>query len=182
MSLPLLALALFAASARAGGLGMYGFNFPAWQAEQYAGAPAAESLGRLAATGARWVAITPTWYASSRRDSHFTRTAKTPTDESVRAVIRRARALGLSVALKPHVDLPGDLPRSLLQPADGTVWFGEYRAFITHYARLAAEEDCALFVVGTELFLTSGILHKREWERVIREVRAVYPGRLTYAA
>ncbi|MBI4345453.1 MAG: hypothetical protein HY553_01270 [Elusimicrobia bacterium] len=179
----LLALALLAVTRPAEARpSLYGFNFPAWQADQYAHAKTAESLERLARTGARWVSITPTWYAESARDSRIRRGPKTPTDESVRAVIRKARSLGLSVALKPHVDLPGDAPRALLLPSDFSAWFAEYRAFVTHYARIAAEEDCGLFVVGTELFMTSGFLFQAQWLRVIADVKRAYPGRLTYAA
>ena len=55
------------------------------------------------------------------------------------------------------------------------------RKFILHYARIAAEEDVALFCIGTEL---TAATTKREadWRRVIQKVRAEYEGPLVYAA
>lgn len=159
-----------------------GFNFPVWWSDAYSSAGADESLRRLAATGANWIAVTPTWYAASLRDSHIRRSEATPTDESLRHAIRRARSLGLSVMLKPHLDAPGNRPRAFIRPEDSKAWFQEYRAFILHYAGLAEEEGCAMFAVGTELFLTTGLLYKGDWERIIAEVRTRYRGPLTYAA
>src|SRR4051794_21643038 len=80
-----------------------GFNLPCWSADCYSSAGA--SLSQLKATGAGWVALTPTWYQKTAEDSAMARSALTSTDDSLRTAIRAAKGLGLAVALKPHVDL-----------------------------------------------------------------------------
>jgi hypothetical protein len=96
--------------------------------------------------------------------------------------MRAAKAAGLKVALKPHVDAKDVRARSLIHSRDPQRWFAAYRVMMGHYARLAAEERADMLVIGTELFLMSGNAHRAQWERVIKEARAVYPGPMTYAA
>ena len=60
------------------------------------------------------------------------------------------------------------------------LWMASYRRFILHYARMAELEKADLLVVGTEL---GGLtVHRADWRALIREVRTVYSGPLTYAA
>ena len=59
-------------------------------------------------------------------------------------------------------------------------FFRGYRVFILDQARLAEAERATVFAVGTELHKT---LHREaEWRDIIGQVRAVYSGKLTYAA
>lgn len=159
-----------------------GFNFPLWSQDAYASADAQRGLQEIAATGAGWVALTPTLYVQDRRDSTVTAGPETPSDDSLRSAIRAAHARGLRVALKPHVDGRDGGARAWLEPRDPALWFATYRAHLLRYARLAAEERCELFVVGTELSLLTAPQHWKAWRSLIRETRAVYPGPLTYAA
>ena len=174
-------LLLAAGSARASE-SVLGFNLPEWSREGYGGAAQRKQLRELAATGATWVALTPSVYVRDRRDSVVAATENTPSDESIRAAIRAARALGLKVVLKPHVDMLGGGARALIEPRDAALWFSSYRAYILEYARIAREENCSLFVVGTELALLTTPKHWGAWRALIADVRAEYPGPLTYAA
>jgi hypothetical protein len=160
----------------------YGFNMPCWGGDCYAQAPARESLPKIAATGARWVVLTPTCYMRTVESSEVECGALTPTDESLRALAREAKVRGLSVALKPHVDCPGVSIRGLYRPSDRARWFASYRAMMRRYARLASEERLDLLVVGTELASLATIADQPEWTALIAETRAVFPGPLTFAA
>ncbi len=75
----------------------------------------------------------------------------------------------------------GALISALVQDeAAWAAWFASYTRFITHYAALAQELGVEYFVVGTEL---SGTVQRTDqWRAVVRAVRAVYSGGLTYAA
>lgn len=159
-----------------------GFNYPVWSTDGYAGASAARAMRDLAATGAGWVALTPTLYVKDRGDAEVAATSATASDDSLRAAIRAARAAGLRVALKPHVDIAGGGVRALMNPKDPARWFALYRARLLAYARLAHEERCGLFVVGTELALLTLPQHTATWRALIRDVRSQFPGPLTYAA
>ncbi|MFI5348468.1 MAG: glycoside hydrolase family 113 [Elusimicrobiota bacterium] len=160
----------------------YGFTLPSWWKDSYESAGARKSLSNLAATGANSVALIPTWYMKTGESSTFATTDQSASDESLRLTIRNARSLGLRVVLKPHVNCQDGRATALIRPKDESLWFKNYGDFIQHYARLAQEEKVDLFVVGTELFSMAASDHRREWENIIRGVRGVYAGRITYAA
>lgn len=159
-----------------------GFSFPVWWHDAYGSARAVASFGEMKAMGAGWVVIIPTLYVTDRHGSEVSATQATASDASLRAAIRLARSSGLKVLLKPHVDAPNDGPRAGLSPDDPERWFSTYDAHMIRYARLAAEEKCEMFSVGTELTLLTLPWHTRYWRELIAQTRAVYPGPLTYAA
>lgn len=82
--------------------------------------------------------------------------------------------------LKPFVDPQEDVWRGLIQPTSWSEWFASYRAFITHYARMAQEEGVEQLSLGVEY--VSSEPREAEWRTTIAAVRAVYAGPLTYAA
>ena len=182
MRAALLACLLLSASSSRAADAILGFSFPEWSHDGYGGAASQKSLAELAATGATWVALTPTLYVRDRRDSVVAASANTPSDESLRSAIRAAHALGLKVVLKPHVDALTGGQRAWLEPKDPARWFETYRAYLIGYARMAREERCELFVVGTELALLTTPTHWGAWRGLISGVRAEYAGPLTYAA
>ena len=110
---------------------------------------------------------------------------------SARALAAAGDTLGFEVILKPHLWLGHDGWSGLLgfeTEAEWATWEASYRRFVLHHARLAAEIarfpkeiGSPVFVVGTELGRAA---REREafWRGLIAEVRAVYPGALTYAA
>ncbi|MCR9143644.1 MAG: hypothetical protein NXI24_15455 [bacterium] len=115
----------------------------------------------------------------------------TLTGEDLVREIKAAHASNLKVLLKPHIWVggwSGDDPehqwRSKIDFDDSRrldAWFAEYARFMLPQARLAEEHGVVAFAVGTELV---GLTHSKNdarWRKLIREVRAVYSGRLTYA-
>jgi hypothetical protein len=160
-----------------------GFNFTTWQPDAYAGAEAEESLRRLAATGANAVALIPTWYQPSRQSTVIQPDPdRTPTDASVVTVAARAKALGLRVFLRPVVDTNDGTPRAAIAPSSISAWFGSYGAFIDHYAALAQRLGADMLSVGLEYRSLDGPRWTRSWRSVIRGVRQLFHGRLTYGA
>ncbi len=177
------ALLLLGARAAAGaGPKIYGFNYPCWGQDCYRTPSAEKNLDALAQTGARWVAVVPTWYMTSASESVMKPTNSSPSDDALRAAIRRAKGLGLSVELKPHVDRLDGGSRTELLPPDPAAWFSAYKDMVTHYAEIAARERVDLFVIGTEFSRLDGPGHRADWLDVIAAVRKIYAGPLTYAA
>lgn len=109
------------------------------------------------------------------------------TDEGIIATTGMARKFGIRTMLKPHLWVAGwkDTVWSgeirMKSEESWREWFDSYRRFILHYARLAQANGIEALAVGTELQGTT-LEHEAEWRRVVREVRRVYKGRLTYAA
>jgi len=163
-----------------------GMCYVSWERDKYRSAFSDESLERLAALGTEWVSMVVTWYQEDAFSTEIAPSENTPSDESLRHAIARARELGLKVMLKPHVDLAasslgswrGDICQRT--EAERDAWFERYCSFILHYAGLASETDADMLCVGTELSLTSE--WTEYWEGIIAAVRTVYCGPLTYAA
>ncbi len=158
-----------------------GMNFTSITAAGFATRQAQASLGALRATGTDHVSFVPTWYmASPTANAVAPDPAKTPTDASVLTGMRDAHALGLTVTLKPHVDVANGSFRGQVRPADPLAWFVSYHAMIDHYAALAADGGARTLVVGDELASQSG--RTADWRALITEVRRRFAGMLTYGA
>lgn len=84
--------------------------------------------------------------------------------------------------LKPHLWVRGAWVGEIEMQSeeDWIAWFGNYRAFILDFAKLAEELKMPMFCVGTELEKTSQ--REKEWREIIAAIREVYSGKLVYAA
>lgn len=134
----------------------------------------------LTGLGTRAILLTPSWEVADVHGSEL-RPGEVR-DVTLRRVIRRARALGLSVALAPWVALERAGPhewRGALDPSDRRRWWRSYARFVLHYARLAAEEGVAILAIGHEL---SSLGADPAWAGIARRVREVYAGPLTFIA
>ena len=108
-------------------------------------------------------------------------------DEGIRVTTRLSQKYGVKTMLKPHIwlnhrnnDGKWRADIAMKSEADWDLWFANYRTYITHYARLADELGIEALCVGMELHAT--VKREKQWREIIRAVRAVYSGQLTYAA
>jgi hypothetical protein len=158
-----------------------GMNFTAYQPDSYAAPAAQASLQALRATGADAVTVIPVWYMDSPSSSSVapdpTRTAS---DASLLDIIQRAQALGMTVAMAPHVDVKDGSFRGHIAPDSIDEWFASYRGMIDHYAEIAQQGSADLFSVGTELESMSP--DTDQFRAVIAEARQRFSGSLTYGA
>jgi glycosyl hydrolase family 113 len=158
-----------------------GMTLVDWTADGYGTATAQTSLDALAATGANTVVILVTFYQSTRTASQVRGDdPRTPTQAAIQQIVSAARARGLRVALKLHVDVDDGSWRGHITPSDPASWFSSYRALVLSWAGLAQSLNAEQLVVGTELAETVG--REAEWRRAIAEVRAVFEGEVLYAA
>jgi hypothetical protein len=159
-----------------------GISYPSFKNGNYADPESKLALNDLSRTGANFVAIIPTQFTRTQRDKAIFRTEATESDEHVLEAIADSRANGLAVMLKPHVDSRDGKPREYYAPADVAGWFESYRAFLVHYARMAADRRVELFCIGCELDNLAGPQHRASWLSVIAAVRQAYDGPIVYAA
>jgi hypothetical protein len=90
---------------------------------------------------------------------------------------------GLRVVLMPKVllrDPGGGAWRGQIAPNSWEAWFAQYRRMILHFAELARRGSVEVLMIGSELVSTEK--HTEQWRRIVREVRAVYSGKLGYSA
>ncbi|MEM9544850.1 MAG: glycoside hydrolase TIM-barrel-like domain-containing protein [Bacteroidota bacterium] len=101
--------------------------------------------------------------------------------------IQLIREEGFKVFVKPHI--------WITQPKDGKwrsdifptneenwlLWKDSYREFILRYAKIAEEAGAEMFCIGAE-FTKLTAAKPDYWKKLIKEVRNVYSGQITYAA
>lgn len=106
--------------------------------------------------------------------------------EDVRAVAAEVRALGLRLIIKAMVNCRDGYWRAYIRFFDTYVpteptweqWFSSYDEFVVALARTAQEVEADMFCLGCEMV---GADHRaEEWRELIRQVRQVYRGPLTY--
>ncbi len=144
------------------------------------------AIDEIAALGADTLLIAAAAYQDHAASNDLALDAKrTGTPEEWAEIFAAARQGGLRIILMPIIllDNPrGNEWRGVIRPDDWDVWFDRYRIILTYFARLAAQHDVEVLMVGSELVSTE--VHTDRWKRVIREVRALYPapGKLAYSA
>ena len=136
---------------------------------------------------AGWVSLIP--YAFTPRGSaevvyDTKRQWRGETTQGIIDYTALARKQGLKIMLKPHLWLLGDGftgKFSYSDPKKQGKWAKAYKHYIMHHARLADSLNIELLCIGTELetFVKKQPLF---WQRFIKDIRAVYKGKLTYAA
>src|SRR5258708_18209107 len=142
-----------------------GVSFASLHDGLYARPGAATQLHDIAATKANYVAIVPTHYVANAQGSQITSTIQTESDSSVVAGIKAAHAQGLSVMLKPHIDLSDGTWRGNLQPTNVSEFFKEYKAEMLDYAKIAADNHVELLSIG---MVVGGDLRVDEHLRLVR--------------
>lgn len=106
------------------------------------------------------------------------------TREGSKQYIETLRKDGVSVMIKPQIWLwHGEFTGSLKMDneADWKLLETSYTSFILEYAELAQEVNAEVFCIGTELeeFIKNRPAY---WSNLIKQVRTIYTGKLTYAA
>ncbi len=150
------------------------------------------SLQALSAIHADWITLVP-FGSQGDYDAAVVRYSRSDSRDYIEARNQRwvdqitlARQQGFKVMVKPHIWMhaPSDGKwRSDIYPSDGDwlQWQTSYRDFIMRWAAVAEEAGAELLCVGTEL---TRLTAERPafWRSLIKEVRLVYSGQLTYAA
>lgn len=101
----------------------------------------------------------------------------------VEACVKLAQAKGLQVMIKPQLWFDRGTYTGFFQLETDAEWemFEQaYASFILQYAALSEAYRLPVFCIGTELI---GFIEARPafWRELIREVRLVYSGKVTYA-
>lgn len=145
------------------------------------GSPAsAAALRDLKELGVNWISIMPFGFHRGTPELHFGGDHVWETDDSLVAVTKQAHELGIKVLLKPHVWGRGELDMRNWTAAQWAAWFASYTRFIEHYAAIARDAKVDAFSIGNEQKIASS--HEAEWRAIIKRVRTIYRGPLTYGA
>ncbi len=144
-------------------------------------------LDELARMGASWISITPFGRIWSLDSTAIAMDFEAPYEDNrvaIRAMVRQAHARGLRVMVIPHLWVETGGWRGEIDPGSPEGWDAyqeSYRRFVTAWARDAALAGADAFSIGVECKSWSGRFGAY-WRTLIEEVRAVFPGVLTYSA
>jgi hypothetical protein len=157
----------------------------------WAGHPFEQYIGEIAATGANTVHLVIWGYQEDGAStSIFVDTRKAPSDRRLKELIGFSRGgedqtgkRALKVVLMPIVLLENPKHnewRGQLAPSSWADWWEDYTHLILHYARIAEETQVEAYMIGSELVTVEE--QEDRWRELIRRVREVYKGRLSYSA
>lgn len=153
------------------------------------GSPAfLRTLEEVQRLGGSWVSLTPFGRVADLSPTGVAMTFEAPFRENRRAMSRavaQAHAAGIKVLLVPHLWVETGAWRGEIDPGSPGAWerwASGYTAFVREWAAFAEESGVDLLAVGVELrsWVTNGFAPS--FSEVVREVRSVYGGPLTYAA
>lgn len=159
-----------------------------WPGRGY-GTPYSEALlDELARMGVTWVSVTPFGRIWSLESTEVYLDFEAPYEDNRAAIARfveQAHARGIRVLLIPHLWVWSEVGwRGEIDPGTDEGWRAyreSYRQFVLAWARNAAESEVDAFSIGVECKSWSGRFGDF-WASFIDEVRATYPGLLTYSA
>lgn len=166
----------------AGPFSINGFHLLGWTPQDYQRADARQSLKEIADLGAGWVVIMPRHLMDNGSSNSIDWSNDSKDNGALESIIADAKALGLKVAIKPHVDTRDGTFRGLIDPKDPKAWFASYSSMTLHYARLAQDSGADALAVGTELMSMTKPHLTHYWKDLIRNTRAKFQGHVTYAA
>lgn len=137
--------------------------------------------------GADWVAVVP--YGFGRighpevRYNQFGGQWWGERPEGYQKTIEIAQENEMKVMLKPQIYIPGSWPGDISFKTETAwqTWEQSYEAFILPMAIAAEERGVELLCIGTE-FKISSVKREQFWRELTKKIRAVYKGKLTYAA
>jgi hypothetical protein len=152
------------------------------------GSPAYDrALGEARAMGATWVALTPFGRTADLDGTGVDMTFESPFErnrQDVARAVQMAHARGLHVMLVPHLWVESGAWRGEMNPKTDEGWkrwADAYSRFVRAWARLAEESGVEMFSAGVELRSWVTTPRAPSFTRLLRDLRRVYHGVLTYS-
>jgi hypothetical protein len=153
----------------------------------YASAAYERTLGEAARLGANWVSLTPFARVYDLHGTGISLSFEAPFAENRKAIacaVRQAHARGLRVLIVPHLWVESGEWRGELDPGTDAAWAEwsrNYRAFLLTWAEVARDSQVDMLSVGVELRSWLTTAHAASFAPILRDVRQLFPGLLTYA-
>lgn len=153
----------------------------------YGSSESAELLDELQRLGVNWIAVTPYGRMWSQHSVDIKLDFEAPYAQSragLRRFIRQAHRRGMQVFMVPHLWIEREGWHFAVGPKSESRWrafLASYREFVLRWATDAALSGTEMFAIGQE-WVTFSSRYPEYWRGLIREVRSIYPGLLTYSA
>ena len=144
-------------------------------------------LDELARMGVNWISITPFGRIWSLGSTQILMDFEAPYEDNraaVRTMVAQAHARGMKVMIIPHLWVETTGWRGQIDPGTPEGWLEyqqSYRELVLAWATDAAAAGADAFSIGVECKSWSGRFGAF-WTALIADVRAIFPGLLTYSA
>ncbi|HWA75787.1 MAG TPA: hypothetical protein VG937_25800 [Polyangiaceae bacterium] len=153
------------------------------------GSPAFErALSEAQKMGATWISLTPFGRVLDLSPTGVALSFEQPfveNQKAVRRAIAQAHARGLCVLLVPHLWVESGGWRAEIEAGDDAAWerwAKGYTEFVRAWAEVARDAHADMLSAGVELRSWVTTARAASFGSVLRELRRIYPGPLTYAA
>ena len=153
----------------------------------YGSAAFEQTLLEAQRLGSTWISLTPFARVHDLKSTGISLSFEAPFADNRRAIVRavrQAHARGLRVLIVPHLWVESGEWRGELDPGSDAAWqewSQNYRAFLLTWAEVARDAAVDMLAVGVELRSWLTTAHARSFQPILRDVRRVYSGLLTYA-
>ena len=154
----------------------------------YGSAACARTMSDIRRMGGNWVSITPFGRVADLRATGVSMSFEAPFEQNRKAVaaaVEQAHAQGLRVMIVPHLWVESGEWRGFIDPgsdAGWKRWARAYDTFVSNWAKVATSTGADLFAVGIELRRWVTTSRATSFLPIIKHVRSLYSGPLTYAA
>ncbi|MBA1157513.1 glycoside hydrolase family 113 [Microvirga mediterraneensis] len=157
------------------------------------------AMDQVKATGANTITLVANFFMANQYSNDVKLNLGDPnnpwdnesdTFAQIQQAILDAKARGLKVVLKPHIETDNRVWRAEIAPTDPKAWFASYKAMIVEYAKVAQAAGASMISVGAEMksmtdptkVCSDGMTYTQKWVDIISAVRSVFSGHVTYAA
>ena len=145
------------------------------------------AISELIKTNIEWVSVIPYFYQETENSTKINTPEEvgiwSKRDSAFIKDIKKLHNKGLFVMIKPHLWMSSGWRSNINFDTknDWNSWFSNYRKNMIHYAKMAQKTNTELFCIGTEL-RSSLKQRPKKWLDLIKEIKSIYNGKLTYAA
>ena len=146
-----------------------------------------EAIEPVLNINANWVAVMPFGFLKSEHDTEIIYNSKRQwwgeTKVGAAKTIQAFQNQKIKVMLKPQIWIPnGGFTGNIIMnsDADWRILEKNYERFILDYAQLAADNNVAIFCIGTELH-NFVLMRTSYWKLLIVKIKDIFKGKITYA-
>lgn len=138
-------------------------------------------------TGANFIILVPNGIQDTPQSETIDyHTQATMADDELINMVNYIHGKGLKVAIKPTANCKNGTWRAHISFFDRDVpcepkwsnWFASYTDFQLHYAHIAEQTGCEMFIAGCEMVMSEH--REAEWRKLIADIRTVYSGAVSY--
>ena len=146
-----------------------------------------DDLSDIGMIQAGWVSVIPYAFSLRNKPEVYYNSEKQWWGERIEGIVSLSsgiRSNRMKIMIKPHVWVKGEgWPGNyaLQSETDWQTWEEEYSRYILTFAQLAESLHAEIFCIGTE-FRKTAVIRASFWKNLIRRVRKIYHGKITYAA